>query len=175
MKIKDLTLCGLFTAIIAVCAWISVPVLEISFTMQTFGIFLTLGLLGGRRGSIVCLCYLLLGAVGAPIFSGFRGGLSVLLGPTGGYILGFLASALVYWGLTCVLPNRPWALLVSMAGGMLLCYAFGSVWFLLVYTKGPMTLWAVLSSCVFPFLIPDGCKIALAFFLTLRLREKGKL
>ena len=80
---------ALTAAIIAVCAWITVPG-PVPFTMQTFGVFLALRLLGGKRGSISVALYILLGAAGLPVFSGFKAGIGVLIGPTGGYILGFI-------------------------------------------------------------------------------------
>lgn len=97
MKAKNMALCGLFTAVLTVCAWISVPLGDSVITLQTFGIFLTLGLLGGKLGSLTVLVYLLLGAVGAPVFSAFRGGLGAILGTTGGYIFGFMLTSLAYW------------------------------------------------------------------------------
>ena len=80
MKARDLTLVALFTALTAVCAWISVPVPApfVQFTMQTFAIFAALLALGGERGTLGVTAYLLLGAVGAPVFSGFSGGVSAL-------------------------------------------------------------------------------------------------
>ena len=90
----DLAYTALFTVLLAVCAWITVP-LTVPFTLQTFGVFAALGTLGGRRGTYAVAAYLLLGLAGLPVFSGFRGGPGVLLGTTGGYILGFLASALL--------------------------------------------------------------------------------
>ena len=89
----DMAYIALFAVLLTVCAWISVP-LPVPFTLQTFAIFAALGILGGRRGTWAVAVYLLLGAVGLPVFSGFRGGLGALLGTTGGYILGFLALAL---------------------------------------------------------------------------------
>ncbi len=173
MKLRDMALCALFAALIAICAWISIPLPEISFTMQTFAVFLTLGLLGGKRGTLACVVYLLLGAVGLPVFTGFKGGIGALMGPTGGYILGFLASALLYWLLTALWGDRPAVQLLAMIFGHLLCYAFGSVWFLILYLHGgkAITLAAVLAKCVVPFLLPDGVKIALAFLLTRRLKR----
>ena len=100
MKARNMALCGLFTAILTVCAWISIPVGDMVITLQTFGIFLTLGLLGGKYGTVTMLVYLLLGAVGAPVFSGFRGGLGALLGTTGGYLFGFMLTCLCYRLLT---------------------------------------------------------------------------
>ena len=92
-----MVLCSLLAALTAICAWIAIPLPGISFTMQTFAVLLTLGLLGGRWGSISILLYLLLGIVGLPVFSGFRGGAAALLDPTGGFIWGFPVCGLVYW------------------------------------------------------------------------------
>ena len=75
MKLKtiDLTLCGIFAALLAICAWITIPFAAVPFTLQTFCVFAALGLLGGKRGTIAIAVYLLLGAVGVPVFSGFQG------------------------------------------------------------------------------------------------------
>lgn len=173
MKTKDITLCALCAGLLAVCAWISIPVLEIAFTLQTFAVFLTLGLLGGRRGTIAIAVYLVLGFVGLPVFTGFRGGPGVLLGVTGGYIVGFLFSGLFYWVFTKMLGERPWVQLTGMVLGMLLCYAFGSVWYYALYLQGgdAVTLGVILAKCVVPYILPDAVKIGLAFFLTQRLKR----
>ena len=81
-------------ALIAVCSWISIPT-TVPFTMQTFAVCLVSALLGTRRGFLAVVCYLLLGAAGAPVFAGFKGGLGALLGVTGGYLVGFLFTALI--------------------------------------------------------------------------------
>lgn len=172
MKTRDLVYCAVFAALIAVCAWISIP-MTVPFTMQTFGVFATVGLLGGKRGSLSVLVYLLLGAVGLPVFAGFKGGIGALMGTTGGYIVGFLASALVMWGLERLWGRSPRALLASMVLGLLVCYVLGTVWFMAVYasTTGPVGVATVLGWCVFPFLIPDGVKIALAMLVSARLAK----
>ena len=95
LKTRDLTLIALFAALIAICAWLTVPMPDVPFTMQTFGVFAALLLLGGKRGTLSILLYLLLGAAGLPVFSGFRGGIGSLLGTTGGYLVGFFFSYLV--------------------------------------------------------------------------------
>lgn len=173
MDTRKMVLAAIFAAIMAICAWISIPVLEIAFTMQTFAVFLALGVLGGKWGTVSILIYMLLGAVGMPVFSGFRGGPGVLFGVTGGYIMGFLGSGLAYWGITTLWKNASWARLAGMVVGLLVCYAFGSAWFLVLYVQkgNAITLGAVLMTCVVPYLIPDGCKIALAWVLTGRLRK----
>jgi biotin transport system substrate-specific component len=171
MKAKNMALCGLFTAILALCAWLSIPMGDLVITLQTFGIFLTLGLLGGKRGSITICVYLLLGAVGAPVFSGFRGGLGALLGTTGGYVFGFMLTALIYWIITSV-KDTPLTRLLAMILGMLLCYSCGSWWYMTRYLSGgQLTLGLVLMKCVIPYLIPDAIKLTLSWILTGKLKR----
>ena len=157
LRTRDLAYIGVFTALMAVCSWISIPT-TVPFTLQTMAVFLAAGILGGKRGTLAVLAFILLGAVGAPVFAGFTGGPSILLGTTGGYIIGFLFAALLLW---------------AMALGLLVCYAFGSVWFMWVYarTTGAVTLAAVLGWCVVPFIVPDLVKIGLALTLTAQLRR----
>lgn len=172
LKTKDLALCALFAALIAVCAWISIPA-TVPFTLQTFAIFAALGLLGGKRGTVAVAVYLLLGAIGVPVFAGFQGGIGALLGTTGGYLLGFLLTALIVWGMEARFGSKTGVFLLSAALGMLVCYAFGTAWYLVVYarTKGAISLATALGWCVVPFLIPDAVKIALAVLLRGRLKR----
>ena len=155
-----MVLCSLFAALISICAWISIPVLDIAFTLQTLGIFLTLGLLGGKQGSAAVLLYLLLGAAGMPVFSGFQGGIGCLAGVTGGYLWGF-----AFAGLSYRLLER-FGRLPAMIAAQLICYLCGSLWFYLYAGGG---LWLILGRCVLPFLLPDAVKIALAAVLSRRL------
>lgn len=172
LKTRDLALCALFAALIAVCAWISIPA-TVPFTLQTFAVFAALGLLGGKRGTVAIVVYLLLGAVGLPVFSGFQGGIGALLGTTGGYLLGFLLSGLIIWAMEARFGDKTRVFIVSAVLGMLVCYAFGTVWYLVVYarTKGAVSLATVLGWCVVPFLLPDAVKIALAVLLRGRLKR----
>lgn len=171
-KTKDIVYIGIFAALIAACSWLVIPG-PVPFTMQTFAVFLTVGLLGGKRGTTAVLVYILMGAVGLPVFSGFMGGLGKLLGTTGGYILGFLFSALLMWSMEQAFGTGAKVRLCSMFLGLLACYAFGTFWFMRVYlhTKGSISLLAVLSQCVFPFILPDCLKIGLAMLLTERLKK----
>lgn len=172
ISVYDLVMVALFAALIAVCAWITIPG-AVPFTLQTMGVFLAVGLLGGKRGTAAVLVYILLGAVGMPVFSGFSGGVGRLLGTTGGYIIGFLVAALAMWAMEAIFGKAKWVLPVSMLLGLLLCYAFGTAWFLVLYTqtKGAISVASVLSMCVVPFIIPDLLKIALALLLTSRLKR----
>ena len=170
LKTRDLTYTALGAVLIVICSWISVPA-PVPFTLQTFAVFCVLELLGGRRGTLAVLLYLLLGAVGLPVFSGFRGGVGALLGPTGGFLLGFLLTGLLYW--LCERFARRAALRVLvLALGLALCYAFGTAWFMAVYARGgeALALGTALGWCVWPFLLPDGAKLALAMLLARRVR-----
>ena len=167
----DLALVALFAAVMAVCSWITVPA-AVPFTLQTMGVFLAVGLLGGKRGTISVLVYLFLGAIGLPVFSGFAGGLGYMMGATGGYIIGFLFSALIMWFMEKAFGRDMKILILSMVLGLILCYAFGTAWFITVYSgsNGPIDLATALGWCVFPFIIPDAIKIAVACLLIRRLR-----
>lgn len=169
-KTYDIAFIALFAVLIAVCSWISIPTV-VPFTMQTFAVFLSVGVLGGRRGTLAVLVYILMGAVGLPVFAGFSGGIGILATSTGGYIIGFLFSALVMWGLEILLGRKTWALAFAMVLGLSVCYTFGTAWYLLVYTKnsGAVGLGTVLGWCVVPFIIPDLVKITLALVLGRRM------
>lgn len=156
-----MVLSSLFAALIAICAWIAIPIPPISVTMQTFAIFLALGILGGKWGTVSILLYLLLGLVGLPVFTGFRGGAAALLDATGGFLWGFLAAALSYWLL------EKWGRLPAMALSMLVCYICGCAWFT-VYAGGA-GFGAALMVCVVPYLIPDAVKIGLAYTMSKRI------
>lgn len=165
MLIRNMTRCGLFAGMLCLCAWLAVPMGDGVITLQTLALFVSLGVLGGKLGSITCCVYLLLGAVGLPVFSGFRGGLGMLLGTTGGYLVGFLAAALIYWLITARFPK---AGLPAMLLGQLGCYTVGTLWYGYAYLQG--NLMGALLQCVLPYLIPDGIKLATAWVLSKRLR-----
>ncbi len=163
LKTSDLAMIAMFTAIITICSWIAIPS-TVPFTLQTFGIFLAVGVLGGKRGTLAVFTYLLLGMMGAPVFAGFSGGLGYIFGSTGGYIIGFLFSALTMWAMERLPGRKKWVLPFSMILGLFVCYLFGTLWFLLIYanTSKAVSLWNALIWCVFPYIIPDLIKIALS-------------
>ncbi len=172
LRTTDIAYIALFAAVLAVCSWISIPA-TVPFTLQTFGVFLAIGILGGKRGFLSVLVFILMGLVGLPVFAGFSGGPGVLFGSTGGYIIGFLLSALVMWLMESLMGKSKWVLLTSMVIGLIICYVFGTAWFMVIYARsaGAVGLVTALSWCVFPFIIPDVIKIALAFILSMRLRK----
>ena len=162
----------MFAAIIAVCSWISVPA-PVPFTLQTLAVYLAAGLLTGTQSLFAVLAYILLGAIGVPVFSGFRGGLGALFGYTGGYIVGFIFVVLSVAVFGKLFKNRIAGLILSYIIGTALCYAFGTIWFALVYadTNGEaIGFFAVLMKCVVPFLIPDALKITLASIIVPKIK-----
>ena len=158
-----MVLASLFAALTALCAWLSIPLPPLAFTLQTLGLFLTLGVLGGKWGSVSVLLYLLLGLAGLPVFSGFRGGPAALMDATGGFLWGFLAAALVYWALEKV------GKLPAMIAGQLVCYSCGCLWFSLY--AGSVGIAGAVLTCVVPYLIPDAIKLWMAYGISKRLRR----
>ena len=170
-KTYDIVVTGVMAVLIAICSWISIPT-AVPFTLQTFGVFMAVEVLGGKRGTIAVLIYILLGAVGLPVFAGFSGGIGVLLRSTGGYIIGFVFCALLMWLMENTLGRSTFIRILSMVLGLIVCYAVGTLWFMHIYTRdqGAVSVLTVLGWCVFPFIIPDLVKIALAYLLAPRIR-----
>ena len=160
LALRELTSIAICAAVISVCAWITVPA-TVPFTLQLLGVFLSVRLLGGRNGTIAVAVYILLGSVGAPVFSGFGAGAGVLIGPTGGYIVGFLFIGLIYWLGEKACTGRIAACGLMLAG-LIVCYAFGTAWFIYVNAaRGKaLTVLTSLGICVFPYVIPDLLKLA---------------
>lgn len=168
----DMVYIGLSAALIAVCSWISIP-LTVPITLQTMGVCLIAGIFGMKRGTLATVIYIALGAVGVPVFSGFKGGIGSLLGSTGGYIIGFIFTALIVGYISDKCKGKLWCVILGMVAGVLVCYVFGTAWFAVVYarTAEAAPLATILGWCVFPFLIPDGVKIVVAAVLTNRLKK----
>ena len=170
-KATDLAFIAIGAALISICSWISIPT-AVPFTLQIFAVFLIVSLLGGERGMLTILVYMLLGAAGLPVFSGFTGGLGTLLGKTGGYIIGFLFIGLIHFIFTRFFGNKLITEIIAFVIGLAVCYAFGTLWFMFVYFKntGEIGLMTVLSWCVIPFIIPDMIKLAMALVISRRVK-----
>ena len=167
---------ALMAAVTCILAPLSVPIGPVPISLTNFAIYLSLYLLGWKRGTVSYLVYVLIGMVGVPVFSGFTGGMGRLLGPTGGYIVGFIPMALIAGAVIDRFRNRG-IQLAGMIAGTAVCYAFGTVWFLVVYAKntGAIGLWTALGWCVFPYILPDCLKIALALAIRKRLAAAIRL
>ncbi len=163
-KLREINRIAVSAAIMAVCSWISIPA-PVPFTLQTFGVFLTSGLFGRKKGSLAVLVYILLGAIGIPVFSGGRGGPGVLFGETGGYIIGFLAAALLCGGICERKEKSIPRLIGAMLSGLAVCYALGVLWAYFVYLRAEGAgLVLALVKHVAVFIVPDLVKILAAAF-----------
>ena len=173
--IYDLVLISVSAALITICSWISIPLGPVPFTLQTLGILAVMLTVGGRRGTIAILVYLALGAVGVPVFAGFKGGIMSFVGPTGGFLIGFVIAALVHWLLEKLFLKklmtttvRTWIFgLLGFLVFEIVMYIVGVIWFMTVYAAqtGPVGLMTVLGWCVIPFIIPDLVKMAVALII----------
>lgn len=166
MKTRQLCYTALFAALTVVCSQIAIPTpWQIPISLATLAVFLSGALLGPKWGTLAQAVYLLLGMVGVPVFAGFRGGLQALAGPTGGYLIGYLAMAALTGGLISRVRTR-WMPPVAMAIGLAACYAFGTVWFMYL---NHTAFGAALGMCVLPYLPGDALKIAAATLITWRM------
>ena len=157
----------MFACIISLLAQIKIDLPSlVPITLQTLGIYLASCILKPKLAFSASLVYVLLGAIGLPVFSGFNGGLSSLLGPSGGYIFSFPITALV---ISLIVNNRCSTILkiIAMIIGTFICYFIGTVWFMYV-TKN--TLLSSLMMCVVPFIPGDLIKIAIASILSKKIK-----
>lgn len=161
MKVKDLVYIAIFTSIICVMSLITIPS-TVPFTLQTLAIFIAIFMLKPTDALISVLLYILLGAIGLPVFSNFNSGFGVLAGPTGGYIIGFIIMPIVGY----IIKNKT----ITCIVGLVICYTIGTIWFLVFNTSNIHSFWEVLLICVIPFIIPDALKLLLAYFLHRRLK-----
>lgn len=188
--VTDVCYIGVFVAIIAVCAQIAIYVGEIPYTLQTLAVCLAAGLLGLKRGVTCVFVYVLMGIFGIPVFSGYKNFYALIGGASAGYVVGFVFTAGIV-GFTSdrlrkigdKTKNKTASqiiqlavLVLSMVIGVVLCYAFGTLWFMFVY-KGSVTtqnLQIALAYCVYPYVIADAVKIAVAAILVNRLKRYVK-
>ena len=173
IKAKDMAYIALTAAFMSVCAWISIPA-TVPFTLQTFAVFLCAAVFGARRAAIAIIVYIILGTVGLPVFSGFRGGPGMLVGATGGFITGFLPAAVIAgWRIR----DRRSAMvdIIYILIALAVCYVFGTLWYTIVYGSGLAAFKSALFVCVVPYVVPDCIKIALAATLAPRLRRYIKV
>ncbi len=168
-KIKSLCVTAIFTAVICVIAPFSITVGSlVPLSLATFAIYLTASMLDFKNAVSAVLVYILLGAVGLPVFSSFSGGLQKLAGVTGGYIIGYIPLVILI-ALLLKFKRKVWMYPLSMVLGTAVLYAFGTAWFI-VQTK--TTLASALASCVVPFLIGDAVKIICASAIATATRKR---
>ena len=161
IRTKQMVLIALMTAVTCVLGPLSIPLpfSPVPISLTNFAIFLAIFVLGMKSGTISFIIYLLLGAVGVPVFSSFRGGLQVLAGPTGGYLIGFIFLALIMGFALDHFDRKLVPTIIGMIIGMVVCYAFGTVWLAKLLS---LSFKEGLMMGVIPYLAGDAAKIIIA-------------
>lgn len=163
---------ALGVVLLAICSWISIA----GVTLQTFGVFFLLSYFGAKRGTLTVCIYLLMGALGIPVFSGFGGGIGWLLGPTGGFLLGFLAVGVLHILAEILLPKISSRLIVKIpliTISVLCCYLCGACTTFSYYLQNgsSISFYGVFIAFIFNYGIFDAAKIILACYLTKYLKK----
>lgn len=161
IRTKQMVLIALMTAVTCVLGPLSIPLpfSPVPISLTNFAIFLAIFILGMKSGTISFIIYLLLGAIGVPVFSSFRGGLQVLAGPTGGYLIGFIFLALIMGFALDHFDRKLVPTIIGMIIGMAVCYAFGTVWLAKLLS---LSFKEGLMMGVIPYLAGDAAKIIIA-------------
>lgn len=168
-QIKNIVFIAIMAAIMCVLAPISFSIGLIPITLGTFSFCLVGGLLSYQKSFATILIYILIGFIGVPVFSSYQAGVQVVIGPTGGYLVGYLPAVLIISFLIGKFKTKIYMYPVAMIIGILICYAFGTIWFMI---QSKNTLFHTLTICVFPFIIPDLIKLTVASFVTYTLNNK---
>ncbi|MBR0368383.1 MAG: biotin transporter BioY [Clostridia bacterium] len=159
-------------ALICVAGPLTVAIGPVPLSLASFAVYLAGAILGWKRGSLAVAVYLLIGLAGVPVFSGFSGGVQKLFGVTGGYLIGYVACALItglFSGEPRVKKPRPaWMMAAGMVLGTAVLYAVGTAWFM---AQTGNALAAALGMCVLPFLAGDAVKIAAASVIAVPVRR----
>lgn len=167
----QLVLCGLFAALTAICSYINIPLgfTPIPMNLATLAVFLAGGLLGKKYGTLSIAVFVLMGAVGIPVFAGFQAGVGVLAGPTGGFLVGYIAAAFMTGFFMEKCASRISAFcIIGMLAAQAVCYLLGTLWFMFITGTGAG---AAIFACVLPFVPGDLIKIVVSTLLIKRLRK----
>lgn len=160
-----ITMCALFTALTAVCSQIQIPLPQIPINLALFAVGMAGAILGAGYGALSMTAYVLLGAVGVPVFAGFKGGLAALTGATGGYIIGYIVCAWLVGFIIRHTNDKIYTMIIAMIIGFFACYVFGTAWYMMV-SGNPLKV--SLTYCVLPFLPGDAIKAILASLVSNR-------
>lgn len=167
MKIRNMVFTALFAAIICVMAPFVIPIGPIPLSLATFAIYIAASVQNWKNGTLAVILYVTLGAVGLPVFSGLTGGIPKLIGPTGGFIFGYILLALITGLIVDRFEKHKWSYPLGMVLGTIVLYACGTVWFMISQNA---SLGKALALCVIPFLLGDAIKIILASIISPILR-----
>lgn len=171
INVKQMAMIGVMTAVICVLAPFTIPIGVIPLSLANFAILLSIYLLGTGKGLISLLLYLLIGLIGVPVFSGFSSGPAKLLGPTGGYLIGYFFMAAIAGIMIEKTKGKRFPSLYGMLLGTAVLYLFGTSWLAI---QANMTFYAALWAGVIPFILGDLIKIILVLILGPIIRQRLK-
>lgn len=154
--VRTMALIAVMAAVTCVLGPLSLPIGVVPISFTNLAIYLTVYILGGKRGTVSYLVYLAIGFVGVPVFSGFTGGAGKLLGPTGGYLIGFIFLALIFGGFRDRFQGKTVPCFLGMLLGTAVTYGFGTAW--LAFSAG-MGFYQALAAGVLPFIPGDIIKM----------------
>lgn len=167
-KTREMALMGVMTAVISILGPLSIPIGIVPISLQNFAIYIAFYALGMKRGTISTLTYILLGAVGLPVFAGYSAGFSKLFGPTGGYLIGFVFMAIIAGYFIDSYSDKWYMCFLGMVLGTAVCYGFGTAW--LAY-QANMSAGAALAAGVIPFMPGDLLKIVISTAIGPKIRN----
>ena len=162
-SIKSLTFISLCVAIMAIISQLSVPIGAVPITLQALSVAFIGYFLGVKKGLVAILVYILLGAVGAPVFAGFQGGFHMLIGYTGGFIFGFVPFTCL-----CGIGSKKWVKIALGMLGLLLCHIIGIIQYSIL---AGLKLWISFLSVSLPYLLKDIMLTASAYFIAEKVKQ----
>ncbi len=170
---KEMVITALFAAIYCILGPISLPIGPVPISLTSFVVYISIYVLSTKNAAVSCIIYLLLGAVGLPVFSGYTGGLGKLLGVTGGYLVGFVFTAIISGIIVNKYYKNKIISILGMLLGLVVTYAFGTAWF--AFLNGDKTVYEILKLCVIPFIALDCVKIVIAALIGPVIKHKINL
>ena len=168
-SLRQLAVIGVMTAVTCILAPFSLPIGPVPISLTNLAIYFSLYILGMKKGTVSYLVYLLIGFIGVPVFSGFTSGPEKLLGPTGGYLIGFIPMALIAGAQIDKFSHKRTVSLMGMLAGTIVCYVLGTVW--LAY-QAHLDWKAALFAGVIPFIPGDVIKMAMAMIIGPQIRKQ---
>lgn len=169
ISVRNMAFTALMAAFICIAAPFVIPVGAVPLSLATLAVYLSGALLGSKKGTAAVLIYLLIGAVGLPVYSGFTAGFGQLFGITGGFLIGYVPCAFLTGLLSDIFQGKLWGIALGMAVGTLSCYLFGAVWYIVLTD---VDFIAAVMICVVPFIPTDMLKIAAACAISVPLKKR---
>ena len=169
MNTRQLTLIGIMTAVTCILGPLSLPIGVIPISLTNLAIYFSVYVLGRKRGTLSYIVYLFIGLIGLPVFSGFSGGLAKLFGPTGGYLIGFIFTALISGIFIDKFSRKIYMCFLGMILGTVVTYIFGTAW--LAY-QAHLTFNTALAVGVLPFIPGDIIKMIIASLIGPQIKKR---